>query len=146
MASNTYRGLVDDALTALSGIDRWRYFRQKMWERDGGLCGFCGEPVPCDALDLDHVRPQRDGGLATWDNLRTAHPHCNRTAGAKLGHAARPRIYDGTPVPWSVRIPVSLHTTLKAMAAEEDRSLHNLMLRILRAEVNRRAGPPPPAA
>jgi 5-methylcytosine-specific restriction endonuclease McrA len=52
--------------------------RAEVWERDGGFCGICGEPV--DPLDwnLDHIVPSTLGGPDTEDNLRVTHPTCNR--------------------------------------------------------------------
>src|SRR5438105_3895893 len=84
MASDTYQGLTDPALTSLKGTDRWRYFRQRLLERDGGVCALCGQTVEMTDLDLDHIVPRAEGGPAHWDNLRATHRRCNRRRGGRL--------------------------------------------------------------
>lgn len=54
---------------------------QVVFERDEGVCGFCGESVARDAFDVDHIVPLADGGLHSYDNARVAHPRCNRSHG-----------------------------------------------------------------
>ena len=58
--------------------------RQAIYERDGGLCGFCGQPVPWDLLHLDHIVPRGLGGHTASDNLRVAHRKCNISAGLEV--------------------------------------------------------------
>ena len=44
----------------------------------------------------------------------------------------------------SIRIPVSLHARLQAMAEAEDRSLNRMILHLVREAVNRRQADAPP--
>lgn len=57
--------------------------RAAIYERDGGLCGICGESVEFTAMELDHIQPLMLGGSDALDNLRVAHKLCNR----RRGHA-----------------------------------------------------------
>jgi hypothetical protein len=57
--------------------------RQRIYDRDSGRCGLCGEPVGFDEMHLDHRRPYIAGGTEDDDNLQPAHPDCNLRAGAK---------------------------------------------------------------
>lgn len=58
--------------------------RFAIFERDGWLCGICGDPVDRDAKVpdlaapvLDHIVPLARGGIDAPDNLRCAHYYCN---------------------------------------------------------------------
>lgn len=76
--SDEYAGLVDPAFALMrTSAEKWKRFRQRIWERDGGVCGLCGGSVPLDKMHLGHVIPQADGGPDHWDNLRVTHPGCN---------------------------------------------------------------------
>lgn len=65
------------------------FFRSKMYERDKGLCGICGEPVEYWDVDLDHIVPTSAGGLYHWENLRISHSACNRRRGDERRHERR---------------------------------------------------------
>lgn len=79
------------------------FFRQRVWERDQGVCAECGpESMPCDTLlnprpwAADHVVPVTDGGEWTLENAQTlCEEHhkakSRREAGAR---AARARLRD----------------------------------------------------
>lgn len=58
--------------------------RLMIYERDGWLCGFCGEEVnPQEAHNspgqatLDHILPRSLGGPDDHSNLRLLHRYCN---------------------------------------------------------------------
>lgn len=60
---------------------------QILWDRDGGRCWICGEPVPepgtlahddPDQATRDHVLQRRKGGTNGTNNLRLAHQRCNQ--------------------------------------------------------------------
>lgn len=64
-------------------------------ERDGWLCGICGDSV--DALleypdpmskTTDHIRPLAKGGLHVWENVRLAHLECNVRKGDDFSEEA----------------------------------------------------------
>ena len=54
--------------------------RQRIYERDAHTCQFCGN----GASSLDHLIPQRHGGLDRWENLVAACGTCNRNKGEDL--------------------------------------------------------------
>lgn len=58
------------------------YFRQRLWERDGGICQLCGDPVELRVIHIDHIKPRCVGGPDTWDNLQATHKACNLKKGA----------------------------------------------------------------
>ncbi|MEY9839690.1 HNH endonuclease [Streptacidiphilus sp. EB103A] len=55
--------------------------RAAIYERDGGLCGICGLPVPADGFHLDHITPLSLGGAHGPENLRVTHEVCNTDRG-----------------------------------------------------------------
>ena len=63
--------------------------RPAVYERDAGICHLCGRPVDPRDFHLDHVIPLVDGGPHTADNLKVAHPVCNRQKEADRVDAAR---------------------------------------------------------
>lgn len=58
----------------------WRRTRQRVFERDGFACQYCGSK---DNLECDHVVPLSRGGSHEDDNLKTACRPCNRSKCAK---------------------------------------------------------------
>jgi HNH endonuclease len=48
-----------------------------VWNRDGGVCGICGEPAEMDDWHLDHIVPIVRGGEHSYANVQVAHPLCN---------------------------------------------------------------------
>lgn len=67
------------------------YFRSRLYERDGGICGICGKPVDYADMDVDHIRPKSWGGPDHWDNLQVSHSSCNRRKGARMFQPIRQR-------------------------------------------------------
>ena len=43
--SSVCLGLGDERLRSLRGEERRRFFRARLYERDKGMCGICGQPV-----------------------------------------------------------------------------------------------------
>lgn len=76
-----YQGLRDPRLIHMTAAGKKLYFRLKLWERDDGRCGVCGDPVSPDAMEIDHILPRSRGGGDHWDNLRPSHGRCNRLRG-----------------------------------------------------------------
>jgi hypothetical protein len=60
----------------MPGIDR-----RAIWERDGGICGICKEPVAFEDMQLDHVLPRSFNGPDGSENLQPSHEPCNRRKG-----------------------------------------------------------------
>jgi 5-methylcytosine-specific restriction endonuclease McrA len=54
-----------------------RINRFAIWQRDHGICGLCGDPVPFRRMHLDHIKPLARGGEHTAGNVQPAHPRCN---------------------------------------------------------------------
>ena len=54
---------------------RRRKLREKVRERDGGLCYYCQKR--CFEPDLAHVQSLASGGTNELGNLRLAHHKCN---------------------------------------------------------------------
>ena len=59
--------------------------RRRLWERDNGICGICGQAVDLEKSELDHVLPRIEGGPDDESNLRIVHMRCNRRRGQNLG-------------------------------------------------------------
>ena len=78
----------------LRGVERGPYTRAEIWERDGGLCRYCGEPAGED-WHIAHLIALANGGPDTRANVAVACAPCN--------------LADGTG-----RLPVQLHFDLAA--------------------------------
>ncbi|HEX6938228.1 MAG TPA: HNH endonuclease signature motif containing protein [Longimicrobiales bacterium] len=51
--------------------------RERIFERDGHRCVYCGATPPADQLTLDHVQPRVRGGDHSDGNLVTCCRRCN---------------------------------------------------------------------
>lgn len=60
--------------------------REAIFERDGWLCGICGEPVAVGDATLDHIVPISLGGSHEPSNVRLAHSLCNSRRGDGIRH------------------------------------------------------------
>lgn len=56
--------------------------RQRVLERDGYHCVYCGQPYLGDHLTLDHVEPRLRGGDWSEGNLVAACRECNARKGS----------------------------------------------------------------
>ena len=54
------------------------FTRRHVWERDGGICQYCGDEVSLREFTYDHVKPKSQGGPATWKNIVCSCVVCNR--------------------------------------------------------------------
>ena len=52
--------------------------RQVVYDRDGGVCGICHEPVLRRGFEVDHIKPLSKGGEHSYANVQAAHMRCNR--------------------------------------------------------------------
>lgn len=57
--------------------------RQAIWERDGGTCRICNEPIK-GPFHIDHIVPLALGGTHEPANCQLAHPACNQEKWIKL--------------------------------------------------------------
>lgn len=55
-----------------------------IYERDGGICQLCGEPVDRSVATIDHIIPFARGGTHEPANVQLAHGPCNSRKGSKL--------------------------------------------------------------
>lgn len=55
--------------------------------RDCGLCGICGNPIPPQELEFDHIVPLSRGGLHISENIQATHSLCNRRKHSKVDYA-----------------------------------------------------------
>ena len=82
--------------------DRWRpsdELKHRLFKEQDGLCGLCGEPMPCSAWDdpnilqVEHLTPVVRGGTNDRENLVLAHRTCNQErkppGASKLGRMSR---------------------------------------------------------
>lgn len=58
--------------------------RAAVIERDEGVCGLCGGPVPPDDIHLDHIIPRSLGGPDEFANLQVTHSACNMRKGNRV--------------------------------------------------------------
>lgn len=66
--------------------------RERIFERDGHRCVYCGVELAAEALTLDHVQPRMKGGDRSRGNLVTACAPCNAAkAGRRLSEFLRER-------------------------------------------------------
>ena len=55
--------------------------RKLVFERDGGICHYCKEPVTLQGFQADHKVPFSKGGLTVVSNLLCACRRCNLAKG-----------------------------------------------------------------
>ena len=53
------------------------FTRQNVFERDGGKCMYCGEPVSRNKFTFDHVIPKSRSGKTNWSNIVCCCLKCN---------------------------------------------------------------------
>ena len=57
--------------------------RQRVWDRSGGMCAYCGMPLSVRDMTMDHVVPKSRGGESRVSNLVASCSRCNRLKGAR---------------------------------------------------------------
>jgi hypothetical protein len=57
--------------------------RQRLIERDGYSCWYCGHHMALDDRSIEHLLAKSNGGTDNIANLVLAHKECNRLAGNK---------------------------------------------------------------
>ena len=66
-------------------VDPCRYaskcMRRKVLVRDNYKCRYCDCSVTGKEANIDHVKPWRDGGRTSFDNLVTCCRNCNKAKG-----------------------------------------------------------------
>lgn len=71
---------ISKALRAKLPEDERANVDQALWDKSGGLCWLCEEPLNRSADDIhaDHEIPEADGGPTELANLNLAHAPCNK--------------------------------------------------------------------
>src|SRR4029079_3925156 len=65
-----------------------RFSRYNIYARDDNTCQYCGQRFPRADLNLDHVVPRSQGGLASWENVVCSCHRCNRRKGGRTPEQA----------------------------------------------------------
>lgn len=60
---------------------RVKLTKREILRRDDYTCQYCGQSFP--RMTVDHIIPRYRGGQASWENLVTACPQCNRRKGGR---------------------------------------------------------------
>lgn len=68
--------------------------RNLVFERDGGMCIYCGKKLSKDNFWIDHIKPLSRGGNNEIDNLGTSCPKCNLSKGTKTAEEFRGMNHD----------------------------------------------------
>src|SRR5579883_877718 len=89
-----------------------------VYNRAGGRCGICGEPVEPADVSIDHIHPLARGGAHEPDNWQLANRTCNvhkqaRMPGDAVQHAAR------QPPAASPRVQVTAEELASGMTTTE---------------------------
>ena len=58
--------------------------RFEVFKRDSFRCQYCGNAAPDVLLEIDHIKPVKEGGTNDITNLITACRDCNSGKGARL--------------------------------------------------------------
>lgn len=58
--------------------------RFEVFKRDSFCCQYCGNSAPDALLEVDHIKPVKEGGKGNVTNLITSCKDCNRGKGARL--------------------------------------------------------------
>jgi len=94
-------------------------------------------------MPLDHITPMARGGHDLESNLQPAHPLCNMSKGTLfegLRSNQLRRAAEGPLTSFVLRIPDDVHEQLVAWARKDGRSLHNLLMWIVRQALETREG------
>ena len=55
--------------------------REKVWDKTGGYCYYCGKKLDPNNWEIDHKIPKSRGGTDALDNLVPCCPECNDEKG-----------------------------------------------------------------
>lgn len=57
--------------------------KQRVYERQGGICAISGEKLDIEEMEADHIKPQSKNGPTTEENCQMISKALNRSKGAK---------------------------------------------------------------
>ncbi|MCP3958032.1 MAG: HNH endonuclease [bacterium] len=69
-----------------------KFNRKNLYLRDKGRCQYCGDRVPSNAFDFEHVIPKAQGGRTRWENIVVACIPCNQRKGNRTPSQAGMRL------------------------------------------------------
>ncbi len=62
-----------------------KQIKKQLIQRDGLVCGICGEPIASyKECTVDHINPRANGGKTVLENCQLAHFHCNQQKGSAI--------------------------------------------------------------
>ena len=64
------------------------YERELLFKRDRCICAYCAQEYRASQLEVEHVRPQCQGGLTVWENLVSSCHACNQRKGGRTPEQA----------------------------------------------------------
>ena len=75
---------------------RYRVHKQRVFDRDGRICRYCGSDE--EPLHIDHIIPRKVGGTHDLENLQVLCKACNlrkssKDEGVFLAQAATPPVF-----------------------------------------------------
>ena len=75
---------------------RYRVHKQRVFDRDGRICRYCGSDE--EPLHIDHIIPRKVGGTHDLDNLQVLCKACNlrkssKDEGVFLAQTATPPVF-----------------------------------------------------
>lgn len=70
-------------------MSSWGNLRVAVWERQSGICAYCGQFVSVNNMVLHHVQNRHDGGPNIIENAEGRHITCEREAHALYRHGNR---------------------------------------------------------
>ena len=66
--------------------------RSNLFKRDDHECQYCGDALPGNRLQIEHVLPRSRGGGTSWENCVAACNSCNSAKADKTPREARMRL------------------------------------------------------
>ena len=81
---------------------RYRVHKQRVFDRDGRICRYCGSDE--EPLHIDHIIPRKAGGTHDLDNLQVLCKACNlrkssKAEGVFLAQTATPPVFSSSLSP-----------------------------------------------
>ena len=86
---------------------RYRVHKQRVFDRDGRICRYCGSDE--EPLHIDHIIPRKVGGTHDLDNLQVLCKPCNlrkssKDEGVFLAQTATPPVFSSRISPMQSEI------------------------------------------
>jgi 5-methylcytosine-specific restriction endonuclease McrA len=73
-----------DNFYKFNGKGAWTERKEKVYQKTGGLCWLCKNPLSKKNFTFDHILPKSLGGKNNLENLMPAHKKCNGRRGSQL--------------------------------------------------------------